>query len=213
MAHEYAHAATALRQGDDTAYMLGRVTMNPVSHIDPWMTLILPILLLWVSQGRFTFGGAKPVPITPRKFRHYVRGDLLVSSAGVAANLGIAICCALAFTALHYLAVLAPGLADLFAIVQRMMMWGVWLNLLLCFFNLIPIPPLDGSHLLYHALPAGLGARYRQLGRFGYVPLFILLFLGQPVLNFLLTPMRLGMDLFLRLVAPFGIGEAWRILS
>ncbi len=68
-AHEYAHAATALRQGDDTAYLLGRVTLNPIPHIDPWMSLLLPALLWFGSSGRFTFGGAKPVPVNPRKYR------------------------------------------------------------------------------------------------------------------------------------------------
>jgi Zn-dependent protease len=73
-AHEYAHAATALRQGDDTAYLLGRVTLNPLPHIDPWMSLLLPTLLWFGSNGRFTFGGAKPVPVNPRKYRRFVRG-------------------------------------------------------------------------------------------------------------------------------------------
>ena len=85
-AHEYAHAATALRQGDDTAYQLGRVTLNPVPHIDPWMSLLFPALLYFGTQGAFTFGGAKPVPVNPRKYRNFVRGDLLVSAAGVATN-------------------------------------------------------------------------------------------------------------------------------
>ncbi len=89
-AHEYAHAATALRQGDDTAYLLGRVTLNPIPHIDPWMSLALPALLWFGSGGRFTFGGAKPVPVNPRKYRKYVRGDILVSSAGVITNFFLA---------------------------------------------------------------------------------------------------------------------------
>ena len=71
VAHEYAHAAIALRQGDDTAYMLGRVTLNPIPHIDPWMSILLPALLWFGSGGSFTFGGAKPVPVNPRKFRNY----------------------------------------------------------------------------------------------------------------------------------------------
>ena len=74
MAHEYAHAAAALRQGDDTAYMLGRLTFNPLPHIDPWMSLLMPALLWFGSDGRFTFGGAKPVPVNSRKFRNYRPG-------------------------------------------------------------------------------------------------------------------------------------------
>ena len=97
-AHEYAHAVTALRQGDDTAYLPGRVTLNPIPHIDPWMSLVLPALLWFGSNGRFTFGGAKPVPVNPRKYRDYVRGDILVSAAGgmiflrlYGANLSVAV--------------------------------------------------------------------------------------------------------------------------
>ena len=90
-AHEYAHAAVALRQGDDTAYLLGRVTLNPIPHIDPWMSLLLPALLWFGTDGRFTFGGAKPVPVNSRKYRSYVRGDILVSAAGVTVNFFLAI--------------------------------------------------------------------------------------------------------------------------
>ena len=90
VAHEYAHAAVALRQGDDTAYMLGRVTLNPLPHIDPWMSILLPALLWFGSGGTFTFGGAKPVPVNPRKYRNYRKGDILVSAAGVTTNLILA---------------------------------------------------------------------------------------------------------------------------
>ena len=96
VAHEVAHGWAALRQGDDTAYKLGRLTFNPLPHIDPVMTLLVPVALWVLSSGQFTFGGARPVPITPRNFRNYRRGDLIVSSAGVVTNFVIA----LALTAL-----------------------------------------------------------------------------------------------------------------
>jgi Zn-dependent protease len=213
IAHEYAHARTALWQGDDTAYMLGRVTLNPLPHIDPWMTLLLPALLWFASGGTFTFGGAKPVPVVPRKYRRYVQGDLIVSSAGVITNLLLALCCSVAFVALALLAGALPGMAGGFAILQRMMSWGIWLNLILCFFNLIPIPPLDGSHLLYHMLPPDLGTRYRQLGQFGYLPLMVLLLFLQPVKNFFLAPAYWGAELLFNLVAAFGIGSTWNIFG
>ena len=152
-AHEYAHAATALRQGDDTAYLLGRVTLNPVPHIDPRMSLLLPTLLYFGTQGAFTFGGAKPVPVNPRKYRKFVRGDLLVSAAGVATNFVLAFVFAFLYVLLGLLSNAAPAAAAVLETAQRMMVHGIWINLILCFFNLIPIPPLDGSHLLYHALP------------------------------------------------------------
>lgn len=211
VAHEYAHARVALSQGDDTAYLLGRVTLNPVPHVDPWMTLLMPALLWIASGGKFVFGGAKPVPISPGKFRHPVQGDVLVSAAGVATNLLIAIFCAAFFLVLGLLARTAPASADVVSVLQRMMMWGIWLNLLLCFFNLIPIPPLDGSKLFYHILPPALGARYRSLDRFGYLFLFALLLLGGPVLSWLLAPVRYGTLWFLRVLGPYGVGDRWNI--
>src|SRR6476660_3751188 len=102
VAHEYAHAEAAYRQGDDTAYMLGRLTLNPLPHIDPVMTLLMPALLLYVSHGTFAFGGAKPVPVNPRKYRNYKRGDIIVSAAGVVTNLGLSLVCALLFVIMGF---------------------------------------------------------------------------------------------------------------
>jgi Zn-dependent protease len=213
VAHEYAHAVTALQQGDDTAYTLGRVTLNPIPHIDPWMSLLLPALLFFLSQGQFTFGGAKPVPVNSRKFRNYRRGDIIVSAAGVTTNLFLSILFAGIFVLLGLVARGAPAATGVVDTAQRMMVFGIYLNLLLCFFNLIPIPPLDGSHLLYHALPPRAGAWYRGLGRFGYLPLFALMFLFQPVLGFLLTPARAGLVFLLRLILPYRAGDGWNIFS
>src|SRR5512143_205548 len=97
VAHEYAHAVTALQQGDDTAYSLGRVTLNPIPHIDPWMSLLFPALLWFGSHGQFTFGGARPVPVNSRKFRNYRRGDIIVSAAGVTTNLLLSLVFAVLF--------------------------------------------------------------------------------------------------------------------
>lgn len=211
MAHEYAHARTALWQGDDTAYALGRVTLNPLPHIDPIMTILVPALLWW--RFGFLFGGAKPVPVVPRKYRNYVQGDLLVSSAGVITNFVLAFVCTLFFLAIYAIGMAIPAATEGLSILQRMMMLGMWLNLILCFFNLMPVPPLDGSHLLYHALPPAWGARYRQLGNFGYIPLMVVLFLLPPVTNFFLFPARWIFVQLLDLIAPFGIGAMWNIFS
>jgi Zn-dependent protease len=213
VAHEYAHGVAALRQGDDTAYMLGRLTFNPLPHIDPWMSLLLPALLWYFSNGRFVFGGAKPIPVNPRKYRNYRRGDIIVSAAGVVTNLAIAFGCALLFVAIGVAARSMPNIVPLADTAQRMMVLGIQINLLLCFFNLIPIPPLDGSHLFYYLLPAGLGARYRSLQRFGFLPLFVLLFFAQPVLSFLLTPATYGMGYLLRFVLPYAVGNGWNIFQ
>jgi Zn-dependent protease len=204
-AHEYAHAAVALHEGDDTAYVLGRVTLNPIPHIDPWMSIVLPALLFFVSSGAFTFGGAKPVPINSRKFRHYRRGDILVSSAGVVTNFVLALAFSALYVALGLLARSMPGAGEVLQTAQQMMLWGIRINLILCFFNQIPIPPLDGSHLLYHILPPQAGAWYRGLSRFGYLPLFVLLFLFQPVLGFLLTPVRVVMGILVHVIAPYQV--------
>jgi Zn-dependent protease len=213
VAHEYAHAATALRQGDDTAYMLGRVTLNPLPHIDPFMSILLPALIWFSSHGAYTFGGAKPVPVNSRKFRNYVRGDLLVSVAGVATNLVLALVCAALFVLLGLVSGALPHAIPVLDTAQRMLTYGIWLNLLLCFFNLIPIPPLDGSHLLYHALPPRLGSWYRGLHRFGYLPIFALLFLFRPVMAFLLAPAVKGMGLLLHIILPFSVGDGWNIFQ
>ncbi len=208
VAHEYAHAAVALRQGDDTAYALGRVTLNPLPHIDPVMSLILPTLLWFGSGGRFTFGGAKPVPVNSRKFRNFKRGDILVSAAGVTTNFVLAFVWSLVFVFIGLVARTMPGAGGILGTAQRMMVHGIWLNLLLCFFNLIPIPPLDGSHLLYHALPPRAGEWYRGLQRFGYLPIFALMFLFRPLMEILLTPAFTVMNLLGTLIAPYQVGPA-----
>jgi Zn-dependent protease len=186
--------------------MLGRVTLNPIPHIDPVMSILIPALLWYASNGAYTFGGAKPVPVNSRKFRNYVRGDLLVSAAGVATNFVLALVCAVFFILLGMGARLLPQLITVFHTAQQMAVYGMWINLLLCFFNLIPIPPLDGSHLLYHALPPRAGAWYRGLNRFGYLLIFGLIFLGRDLLPILLTPAYLGMNFLLRVVSPYSVG-------
>jgi Zn-dependent protease len=94
-----------------------------------------------------------------------------------------------------------------------MMVYGIWLNLVLCFFNLIPVPPLDGSHLLYHALPPQAGNWYRGLQRFGYLPIFALMFLFPPAIGFLLTPAVITRNFLLRIILPFSVGDGWNIFQ
>jgi len=207
VAHEYSHAAVALHQGDDTAYTLGRVTLNPLPHIDPWMSLLLPTVLWFASNGQFTFGGAKPVPVNSRKFLHYRKGDILVSAAGVATNFLLALLWSIVFVLLGLAARAFPSGLVVLDTAQRMMVHGIWLNLILCFFNLIPLPPLDGSHLMYHVLPPKAGNWYRGLQRFGYLPLFALLFFARPVVNLLLAPAIAMMTLLGSLIGPYHVGS------
>ena len=205
VAHEYAHAEAAYRQGDSTAYMLGRLTLNPAKHIDPFMTVILPLVLWFGSHGSYTFGGAKPVPVNPRNYREYVRGVIIVSLAGIVVNLVLFVLFTGLFAAVGMLAQAVPVLAPTLDILQRMMFYGVWLNLTLAFFNLIPIPPLDGSHVFYHLLPPGAGLQYRQLQRFGFLPIMVVSFMLPGVIQFFLWPAFQLLDVALQLVGPMRV--------
>lgn len=176
VAHEYAHARVAVAQGDQTPLMLGRVTMNPLAHLDPMGSLLVP-LLLWVSHAGFLFGWAKPVKVNSRNFRNYRRGDILVSLAGVAANFVlVAVCFCVVIASVYFSRILGGSLGDGFNALGQMARFGVLFNILLGVFNLIPIPPLDGSHVLYHLLPPAAGATYRRLGQYGVVLLMAVFF-------------------------------------
>ncbi|PYP32649.1 MAG: site-2 protease family protein [Gemmatimonadetes bacterium] len=208
VAHEYAHAEAAYRQGDNTAYMLGRLTLNPVKHIDPFMTVLLPLMLWFASNGTYTFGGAKPVPVNPRNYRNFVRGDVIVSLAGIAVNLALFVACVGLFALVGMLAHALPGLAVSLGILQRMTFYGMWLNLVLAFFNLIPIPPLDGSHVFYHLLPPGAGLKYRQLYLFGFLPILVVSWLAPGVIAVFLWPAHRLLDLGIAVVGGFAIPGA-----
>jgi Zn-dependent protease len=205
VAHEYAHGYAALRQGDPTAYLAGRLTFNPLRHVDLWMTLLLPLLLWFGSGGRVVFGGAKPVPVDPRNYRDYRRGDIIVSLAGVATNGLLALAALGLGIGLGVLGDWLPGARDTLAVLQRMMFWGIWLNLLLACFNLIPIPPLDGSHVLYHLLPPSWGVRYRAWSQYGFVVLLMLMFLLRELFVILLFPAIALNTLAVRLALPFAL--------
>ena len=212
VAHEFAHGYAALKQGDDTALVQGRLTLNPIPHIDPWLTIIMPALLWYLSKGAFTFGGARPVQVRPDRYRNYRRGDIIVSAAGIVTNLLITLVCALLFIGLGLLARQLPSGIEVLSAAQRMMYWGVALNLLLAFFNLLPIPPLDGSHILYHLLPSGLRDGFRRLQRLGFLPLLALMLLLPPsAMRLLLAPAYAGVRLFVRLASPFAVGVHWNI--
>ncbi len=206
VAHEYAHAWTAYRQGDDTAYALGRLTLNPIPHIDPMMSVIFPVALYWMTHGAFTFGAAKPVPVDPRKFRDYKRGDVIVSSAGIVTNLLLVVASAALFAAVGFLGDRIPTLAAPAVTLQQMFVFGVVLNLTLAIFNLVPIPPLDGSHLLYHALPPAWAQRYRRLGRYGFV-VILALFLVPGVWNVVFWPVGVISERILSLLGGFALGS------
>jgi Zn-dependent protease len=186
IAHEYAHGYAAMTQGDDTALMLGRLTWNPIKHIDPMMTIVVPVLL-YLAKGPI-LGGAKPVPVNPRNYRNYKRGDIIVSMAGIATNAVIAIACALLFPIFGLIGRSVPSLEVSGSILQAMMVQGLLLNLILIFFNLIPIPPLDGSHVMKYLLPLPLAIRYQQISRYGILILVAMMWLAPNSLSTLMWP-------------------------
>jgi Zn-dependent protease len=173
--HEYAHARIAKLEGDHTAEQYGRVTLNPLAHIDIVGTILVPIVLLISTGGRVGFGWAKPVPINPFAFKHPRRGILLVSLAGPASNIVLA---AISGVALRVLVGPAThiGLGSPFALILISL---AIINLYLAFFNLIPIPPLDGAGVVSAILPTEYARRYESLARYGTMLVLGLIVLGS----------------------------------
>lgn len=185
VAHEYAHGYAALKQGDATAYQLGRLSWNPIKHIDPIFTIVMPIATYYLAG--FFFGGAKPVPVNPRNYHHFKRGDIIVSMAGIVVNLCLAVICTLLVIALGWLGRAAVPLESSAGILQAMMFQGVFINLLLAFFNLLPIPPLDGSHVFKYLLPPSWAIQYQRIGFLG---IFLLIFMSGTLAPIYLGPIR-----------------------
>ena len=197
IAHEYAHGYAALRQGDTTALEMGRLTWNPIKHIDPFLTIMMPLLMGLASGWRVMLGGAKPVPVNPANYRNLKRGDIIVSLAGVATNGIIAILATILIAVLGLIGKLAPITGETVAILQVMMIYGILINLGLIAFNLIPIPPLDGSHVMKYLLPAALSIRYQQLARFGFLILIALITFGRGALEMWMRPAYIAFSLLL----------------
>lgn len=191
--HEVAHAWQALREGDTTARDLGRITLNPIPHLDPVGSIIVPVVL-HLLPGNFLFGWAKPVPVNPRNYRNYRAGDIRVSLAGIVANLGLVVAFALGLAVLPLVSSVLPLGGQLGSTIFSILSYGVFINLILAYFNLIPIPPLDGSHVVCHLLPPSLGARYRALGRYGITILFLMLVVFPGAFATLLSPVFVAFD-------------------
>lgn len=207
VAHEYAHGWVAMKNGDMTAYSLGRLTWNPIPHIDPFMSVIFP-LVMYLGGGPI-LGGAKPVPVNPRNYRNFKKGDIQVSLAGIVTNVLIAIALVPIIVLLGLLGRAVPSAAETLSLFQKMFATGVFINLGLAAFNLIPIPPLDGSHVMKYLLPPAWGLGYQRLGRFGIPILLVLLWIGGPFLNVWFAPVFAVYRAAMALVFPYILPSQW----
>lgn len=184
--HEYAHALVAYRLGDDTAKRQGRLSLNPLVHLD-----VLGTLLLFIVH----FGWAKPVPVDPRNFRNPKKDMLMVALAGPVSNILTAIAAAVILKALfENFAAIPPGSgADVAA---RMLVWFMYIGIVLAVFNMIPVPPLDGSRVLYGLLPDSLAYRYARFETYGIFILFaFFLFGGQFLGYFIFVPVGIFIEM------------------
>lgn len=189
--HEAAHGYAASWLGDDTAREKGRLSLNPIRHIDLFGTIVLPVLLL-VVRAPFLFGYAKPVPVNWRRFRHPKRDMMLVALAGPGANIALA---TVSTFALHLVPVL-PEFASVW--VAKNLANAIWINSLLAVFNMLPLPPLDGGRVLVGLLPAPLDAKVAALERHGMLILIGLIF----ILPMLSRQLGTEINLFTWIVLP-----------
>lgn len=194
--HEAAHGYVARALGDNTAYALGRVTLNPLKHVDPMGTILMPLLLYFATKGAFLFGYAKPVPVNFGHLGHPKRDMIWVALAGPASNFAQAILWAMAYTILA-----GSGITERFFL--EMCKAGVLVNLVMWAFNLFPLPPLDGGRILVGLLPRRLAWSFSRIEPWGFFIVLGLVLvgvvgtwwlrpligLGYVMLDFLLTPL------------------------
>jgi Zn-dependent protease len=173
--HEISHGYVALLFGDRTAQRQGRITLNPIPHIDPIWTIVVPIIAYFLSSGTFIIGGAKPVPVDPRNYRQPILGDICVSVAGVTVNFLIAAIMILMLNIVHLVSGSLTGSVAVYVLLHAAL-----LNIVLAMFNLLPIPPLDGSHLFKYLLPRELRGGYEMLGRTGAGFIILIIVINIP---------------------------------
>jgi len=178
--HEAAHGWAAYKMGDPTAHALGRITLNPIAHIDPIGTILLPLIL--VIMGAPPFGWAKPVPVNPFNLKNPRRDNLVISAAGPLSNFSVAL---IAFILLQMLKLANPdvlmmrgGTPSLGNGLFLILYYTILINVILAVFNLIPIPPLDGSGVLMGLISEEAAAKYEQIRPYGFIILILLIMTG-----------------------------------
>jgi Zn-dependent protease len=202
--HEAAHAYAAKYFGDTTAYMMGRMSLNPAKHIDPFGTLVIPVLLYLVSGGKFLFGYAKPVPLDFGKLRKPKRDMAWVALAGPAANLIMAVL----WTYAIYLMVVA-GVQEPFFL--KMARAGIFTNLVMMAFNLFPIPPLDGGRVLTSLLPNRYAYKFAQIEPYGFFIVMALVFFNV-IYTWWMFPLIYAACWFLSLITPLSFHILFSLL-
>lgn len=188
--HEVSHGYVAHRLGDPTAKMLGRLTLNPIPHIDLFGTIILPLMLYYLTHGRFVFGYAKPVPINPMNFKNPKKDMAISAAAGPVTNILLAVLSFLVWKAvLTPLAGFSPeGVAEkVLRPLTMIFQASIIVNVVLATFNMIPIPPLDGGRVLTGLLPYKQAATFSRIEPFGFIIVLILIYSG--IANYIIMPL------------------------
>lgn len=195
--HEVAHGFIANKLGDPTARMMGRLTLNPIAHIDLFGTIIMPLMLIIFTQGQFVFGYAKPVPINPLNFKNPKRDMAISAAAGPVSNILLAIASILAIKLITLPANILPESVTTTVLMPVALMFktSVIMNIVLAAFNMIPIPPLDGGRVLTGLLPYKQAASLSRIEPFGFIIVMILIATGMA--NYFVLPL---VNLFLRML-------------